>query len=1205
MTVLKLNENNLKLSCSIIILLAIFSSFALEFKSGNREVTLETTRLRAVVRDGRIIHLENRKTGMIYADRKFNEKSITGGLGYMTGKEKELSKLHFPWGEPRLNQHVLVNGTDLYHYPNEKSVYTAKKNGQEVIVSWKGLTDGKQFFEKEKLSIHFEEDKSGALVFQGKGFSADKGVFAVQIPLENITQECTFLLPSFGGLEYPGKGTTGVMPFHSTTHFYEAPLMICSIGKDTISMWSEDARFRTFFAFFTRNGKSCSFALEFLNLIPYEQHNKSVSNPVKLDVFENSDWIAAARPYRDWYQRTFAKEIAVRDSGWANDIAVITDTETRDKKILEKISEMMPPERVLFHVWQARTAASAAGVPDYTPRAGYAKSVERYHSFGFKVMCYVCALCVTYGNDLWKRDKLEKLVLTRRTTITNYNGSKAAFDENLVGDIVKSQKGKSPFASLKPGRYFYSDPLAPGWRDYYYRVIRQFNELTGTDANYQDTLGCTDDVGNGVIQGLSGAEGNAELSRILQQRVGVPMGSEFGPAPIAFAAKWPLNYAQVWGNNSFRLSRIHRQRPLSPFLFGYRTWVPIIRAETDMQKHLISAVSDSLSGMGVFAISKDMQCKEGFDGHLNLRSQIFAQNGLSPYYPEKCYPENIRAMYKGKDGGIFQYFDDGKLEMMLSPEGKPLYGRVHGATEIERPDLIYPNWPIWDEKGIYSLDPKKHYALFPRGTAAPPKLRLKPLEKETVINTFYESNDFIYLEIGKINKSRKADTSVTVTVPEGFTQVICNDRYMPAASGENVFTGTLPLRLVFSNGKTTSPAQIRKINMQDGIQIGKPEVLGAPRKISGKAMYFINYFNAKSLDFIASVKSSDEALEVFLKNNQSKYGNGSSVELLVNGKREAFFNCCIPNPKWRRGSKEPRIIWDCQLRKWIIPVGKFAGKNILVSLRVSNKNSSNADEQWVSVPKIVTGQKQVFREEIIKNSLPKPKSVIQPRPTGKITSTLIPEWDQISVKSADGNIFVCTPAAPRGIVYGYGKFKIDRTRQYYLSGDLKTDDKAMVYIGVVQYDSRGRKIHGEHISPIKNTLTRLTLPAEKGTKKIKVEDAAKWREGCFVGFHAAEDLKDLPNRMLSSIVEDIRKGGSDWTVTLKNPLPFKVDSDVMVRQHRPTATHKYLFSGTANKNWKSFGAEIKWWPNADSFSFLIISTKPFEFKNLKLEIYQK
>ena len=140
----------LKISNLILFSLAIFSSFALEFKPGNREVTLETTRLRAVVRDGRIIHLENRKTGMIYADRKFNEKSITGGLGYMTGKEKELSKLHFPWGEPRLNQHVLVNGTDLYHYPNEKSVYTAKKNGSEVTVSWKGLTDGKQFFEKEE-----------------------------------------------------------------------------------------------------------------------------------------------------------------------------------------------------------------------------------------------------------------------------------------------------------------------------------------------------------------------------------------------------------------------------------------------------------------------------------------------------------------------------------------------------------------------------------------------------------------------------------------------------------------------------------------------------------------------------------------------------------------------------------------------------------------------------------------------------------------------------------------------------------------------------------------------------------------------------------------------------------------------------------------------------------------------------------------------
>lgn len=1191
---------------TFIFLAAAVCAAALDFKPGNREATLETKRLRAVVRDGRIIHLENRKTGQIYADRKLNEWSMTSGLGYMTGKEKELSKLHFPWGEPGLNQHILLRKTDLYHYPNEKSIYSAKKSGKEVILSWKGLSDGKQFFADETLSIHFTEDPSGALVFLGKGYSPRKGVFAVQIPLENIPPDSTFLLPTFGGLEYKGTGTKGLLTFQSTIMFYEAPMMVCTIGKDSLGMWCEDARFRDFFAFFTRNKKSCSFALEFLNLIPFEQHNRSISNPVKLDVFENSGWIAAARPYRNWYQKTFAKEIAIRDSGWADNISVICDIVAGGKS-LKELAAMMPPERVLFHVWQARKEGFTTNLPDYTPKKNYPAAVANYHAHGFKVMCYTCALCVTYGRKLWKQDKLENVVFARRTSVTNYNGTHAAFDENLVGNIVKSEKGKNPFASLKPGRLIYTDPLSPKWRNYYTDKIKEFNRVTETDANYQDTLGCTEDVGNGIVDGMRGAEGNAALSRLLQQKVGVPMASEFGPAPIAFAVKWPLNQTSVWGSHRFRVSRIHRHRPLTPFLFGYRTWIPVIRTNTDMLKHMACAASDSLSGMGLFTWARDMQNNEGFDGHMVLRSQVFAKYGLKPYYPqEKRYPQNIRAMYKSKDGKIFRYYDDGKLQMMLDPAGKPLYGRANGVTEIKRSDLVYPRWPIQDDNGIYSLDPKKYHALFPKGVSKRPKLQIKPLAKDTVINAFYETDDFIYLELGSNAKNKNGNASVTVTVPAGFTNVICNDSYQNVKAGKNVFRGKFPLRLIFSNGKTTKPSLVRKINKTSGLQVGPAESLGMQRNIGGTTAYFINYFNAKSLDFIVKVQKPTDALEMVLQNTQSRYGNGSTVELLINGKRAAFLDCYTLNPKWTKKSKVRKFIWNTTPYKWTVPVGRFAGKNILVTLRVSDKNSTNADSQWVSIPKIVTAQKQVFKQEIVK-APPRPvKSAVKPRPAGKVVSALRPDLPSKAVVPAGKDVYAYTPQASHGLIYGTKTHRIDRAKRYYLSGELSSDAaKNHVYIGVMEFDAKGRAIHGVHINPVRNTLTRLSHPAVKGSKKILVMDASNWSPGNMVAFHASENIKDLPNMMLAGPVEHIRKGGNDWTLTLKRPLTFSVQSDSLVRQHRDMSTYNYLYSGVVGKKWKPFGSEIKWRPGAVSFRWLIIGRKPLKFKNMKIELYQK
>src|SRR5690606_35212803 len=120
---------------------------------------------------------------------------------------------------------------------------------------------------------------------------------------------------------------------------------------------------------------------------------------------------------------------------------------------------------------------------------------------------------------------------------------------------------RQTFENARDGQLLYLDPLSARWRAYHTDMMIRWRAETGTDANYEDTGGTTGDFGNGVVDGVSGAQGGVEQFRELLARNGdVPMSAEFCPDAIAFAVRWPLRYQQVWGSKATRETWFERQR---------------------------------------------------------------------------------------------------------------------------------------------------------------------------------------------------------------------------------------------------------------------------------------------------------------------------------------------------------------------------------------------------------------------------------------------------------------------------------------------------------------------------------------------------------------------------------------------------------------------------------------------------------------------
>ncbi|MBR2910028.1 MAG: hypothetical protein IKC05_00330, partial [Lentisphaeria bacterium] len=103
--------------------LAAFAAFSLQafsFQQQGRNFVVSGKRVELTVCDGEITAIRNRQNGALLTIPD-GVKMNVAGLGNMTGKAKEMSSLHFPWGEPTIKQHRKRKKTAVYGLPGKHS----------------------------------------------------------------------------------------------------------------------------------------------------------------------------------------------------------------------------------------------------------------------------------------------------------------------------------------------------------------------------------------------------------------------------------------------------------------------------------------------------------------------------------------------------------------------------------------------------------------------------------------------------------------------------------------------------------------------------------------------------------------------------------------------------------------------------------------------------------------------------------------------------------------------------------------------------------------------------------------------------------------------------------------------------------------------------------------------------------------------------
>jgi len=939
-----------------------------------RGFTITTPRLVATCRDGMIVGLLDRRTGEVHADAALSDTALPSGLGHLSRDPKAMEALHSPWGNQQMDQDIAPGQAfPSMHRPATAARYEAVLTVRGVRATWTGLSNGTEDFPEESLTVEaWVDEPSGQLHLRAHASSPTGGCHGLQVPLANLHPDHAFVVPSFGGVRYDRSARPGLITLGGTP-FWEAPVVAAEGRESTLGLWIEDETFRPTFFFLNWSGRSFGLAIESLEAMPFETLTTATSVTWRLDCVSGG-WVEAMAPYRRWYAEAFAPELAARAAvSWADRIRVIIDHSTYSDEVLREVACLFDPEAVLFHEWNARAPKFDHDLPDWTPRAGYPERVARLQRYGFRTMAYVNTYCVNVGSPVFVRDRIAEFGLPRR-----------------IAGLSRYTQARPDFQSAAAGQLLYLDPLSRRWREYHTDMMIRWRQETGTDANYEDVGGTAGDFGNGTIDGLTGAQGGTEQFReLLRRNPGVPMASEYAPDHMAFAVRWPLRYQQVWGNDATRIWWMEHQRPVSAYIHGplARPWIPVINAEGDVKQHVVVACSDALGGLAQLAATEaNLRATSGMAYHLKRRAQLFAGRQLEPAFPPGRWRPEVACHYQDRDGREYVYSATATLQELRGPDDQPLYQRVTGVDRFETP-LTLAGWPAAAPGRLMGLNPAVRYALH-RGDHDRTRVRITDLPAGIRIRRFESTPQRTVLVLDRIDEASPQRGAVTLEAGAAFRQVILNDapaEALPwddtakAPAGTRSFETAFPAHLVLVE---TTPARAavgdtlgdgresaRYIAAATGLERGGEHALRHRANLTppghAEAVPMVLLVGGGdcevALDYLVTVPTPHSSLQVFVRNNQTKYGNGAIPRLYVNGRmvRERDLGPIGPNPAWKEGDDPyTKRLWDTDFRRWTVPLGHLAGQAVAVTLATDSKSENNADQIWWSRPRLIEDASQ-------------------------------------------------------------------------------------------------------------------------------------------------------------------------------------------------------------------------------------------------------
>ena len=380
------------------------------------------------------------------------------------------------------------------------------------------------------------DNETGDLLIRQTGFSNTGGIERIMWGFGNLSETTVELIAPVTG----GQILVNPDRYHYPRK-WETPLVILQGQSGGVFVYSDDTQYRFKSLEYITEGEN--FALNFWEVphAPFKAAKQITTATWRLNAYEG-DWKMPALAYRQWMHEALQPADRSEMPAWVNDINVIIIHSNVDVDILAPLSRLVDPEQTLIFLHQWRHRGHDGDLPNYTPDAikpKFADFVKEAHRYGFKIMAHVNMIGVS-----------------------EYHSFYAKFEKYQVRDPHTGEKTgwywKDRHTNL--GSHAFITPASSDYRKMFVDTLKNLWEHYQVDAFHLDISSPVYNDNNGLIDGLTYAEGNILLHQEIRAAIpGIILGGE-GLNDVTFIHE---SFAQ-----RFRIPATEIPHPISSFLFS-------------------------------------------------------------------------------------------------------------------------------------------------------------------------------------------------------------------------------------------------------------------------------------------------------------------------------------------------------------------------------------------------------------------------------------------------------------------------------------------------------------------------------------------------------------------------------------------------------------------------------------------------------------
>ena len=615
------------------------------------------------------------------------------------------------------------------------------------------------------------------------GNAETPGVYAIQWAIDNLDlANLRLIVPTQKLQVIDATSVIKGRPFLYPSTSWEAQLAIIEAQNGGAYLRSTDTTFQFKELFYWRFPEKFGLDIRTQNQAPWDTLTSAESVTWRLNTY-TGDWCVPAQIYRDWMEGAFDPWRLSDVPPWVNDIGLVVFHSALNPELLPNLAEVVDPTKTLIYVQDWRKDRHPINYPDYTPHERFDEFLKVARQHGFRVMLHASLHDIAPTHPLYPEFQRYQYRDPRTGELSGWK-----WDE-----------------TDDPERNAYISLASSQWRNLLLQEFKTLYEKYNINAFQLDVSHFVLNDANGLIEGLTSAQGNVLMHKELAQAMpGVVFGGEFLHEVTFFRESFAL-----------RTETIGPVHPISTFLFSpYTRFFGRPPSARDPRYHIYLDTAEGQGYLPTLHINKTDMLEIPLLQQVLSGARQWQTLGLIPKVGCDWGP-NTLFQYTTRTGEtVTHQRTDSGAALVLPNDGG--YERVYGVTQAQTHRSLR-HWRAYNDTTLLGLDPNRYYILnnTPRDFS---QLHINSLSPEVYISETRVTDQAALFRF----KSTDSDRQMTVvfflpTPPVGGFP----DTLRPTGSGQYTVEADLSQPVVIFLGpfqQVSLPYNLREAQFNAGLQ---------------------------------------------------------------------------------------------------------------------------------------------------------------------------------------------------------------------------------------------------------------------------------------------------------------------------------------------------------------------------------------------------